>query len=91
MEQVTMGGVLAAGGDVGAASKVLGVAIGDAEAYELPHQVQRALRVAESMATAAAERVTAKGLAALGRLRDVAALPAPLVSATGTTHRHDQG
>jgi transcriptional regulator with XRE-family HTH domain len=87
IEQVTMGGVLAAAGDIGDASKVLLVAIGNAEAYCLPHQVQRALRIAESMPTDAAAHVIVNGKGALGRLSDVAALPTQLTSSAGAGHR----
>jgi transcriptional regulator with XRE-family HTH domain len=91
MERITLGAVLAAGGDVDAACEVLGAAVGDGEAYSLPHQVQRAIRAAESMTTKAAERVTAQGLTALGHLHDVAVLPPPLVSAAGTAHQQGRG
>jgi hypothetical protein len=87
IEQVTTGGVLAASGDVGGASKVLLVAIGNAEAYCLPHQVQRALRIAESMPTVAAAHIVAHGAGALGRLTAVAALPTQLTSSDGARHR----
>lgn len=84
IERITVAGVLVAGGDVRSADDLLSTAIADAETSSLPHQVQRSLRIAQSMPPADACQLVAIGEAALRRLR-VSPLPAPLEGMNGTT------
>jgi hypothetical protein len=81
IERITTAGVLAAAGDDDGASGLLSEGIADAEACALPHQVQRALRIVDSMAHRGREPIRSMGQAALVRLRDASSLP-PSAAAT---------
>jgi len=75
IEHVTIGHVLLAGGEPAGAAKVLGLAVSSAETHRLPHQVQRAIRIASTAHDNVASAVVEAGTAALERLRRTLALP----------------
>ncbi|WP_229686211.1 helix-turn-helix domain-containing protein [Longimycelium tulufanense] len=68
IERVTAGEVLLAAGERDGATEALRVALKAAESHRLPHQVQRAIRAAE---TARLDYVAMEGQAILRRLRDM--------------------
>ncbi|MEU5259733.1 helix-turn-helix domain-containing protein [Amycolatopsis sp. NPDC021455] len=70
IERVTTGEVLAAGGECAGAEDALAAAIATAERRRLPHQLQRAIRVADRSGMV---RIGAAGRAALQRLRGLLA------------------
>lgn len=67
IERVTAGQTLAAAGDNTGAAEMLQVAIVSAESHRLPHQIQRAIRIADG---AGMDDTTAAARAALHRLGD---------------------
>jgi len=83
MERITVAGVLAAGRDVDGATDLLSGAIQDAETYSLPHQIQRAVRVADSMSAQGRTVIRSMAHAALVRLRDASSLPLSITGIVG--------
>ncbi|MGI8313180.1 hypothetical protein [Saccharopolyspora hattusasensis] len=73
IERVTSGRVLLETGDRQGAAHAFSTAVRAAEAHRLPHQIQRAIRAAES---GHVHDVAADGMAALQRLRDLLGPPA---------------
>ena len=75
INQVTVGDVLRAEGDVAGAFDSLQAAMAAAETYRLPHQIQRAMRILASTPHNAAEPLAEAGTAALARLRRLLSTP----------------
>ncbi len=75
IERVTIGQVLLAGGEPAGAAEALGVAVSAAEELGLPHQIQRAIRVAGSIGDGPTSAVVESGAAALERLRQALVFP----------------
>jgi len=75
IDQVTVGNVLLAGGDVAGALETLETAMVAAEAYRLPHQIQRAMRMLGSVPREAARTLVEAGTGALARLRRLLSAP----------------
>ncbi len=75
IDQVTVGNVLLAGGDVAGALETLEAAVAAAEAYRLPHQIQRAMRMLGSAPREAARTLFEAGTGALTRLRRLLSAP----------------
>jgi transcriptional regulator with XRE-family HTH domain len=75
INQVTVGDVLRAEGDVAGAFDTLQAAMAAAETYRLPHQIQRAMRILASAPHNAAEPLAEAGAAALARLRRLLSTP----------------
>ncbi|WP_249124408.1 helix-turn-helix domain-containing protein [Saccharopolyspora erythraea] len=73
IERVTSGRVLVEAGDRQGAAEAFRTALRAAEGHRLPHQIQRAIRAAES---GNLHGVAAEGTAALQRLRDLLGPPA---------------
>jgi transcriptional regulator with XRE-family HTH domain len=87
IERVTIGQVLLAGGESAGAAEALRDAVTAAEAYGLPHQIQRAVRVADSSATDTARAVVEFGTAALERLRRSLTVPMEGATRPGSSDR----
>lgn len=73
--RVTIGHVLLVGGESAGAAEALGQAVKAAETHRLPHQVQRAIRIASTADDNAASAVVESGTATLERLRRTLAVP----------------
>jgi hypothetical protein len=89
MERVTAGGVLATIGDHTEATKVLSIAVVEAEERWLPHQLQRILRIADSISLPTGTPIEHVGNAALRRLHDASRRldVTELLSTVGTSKR----
>jgi transcriptional regulator with XRE-family HTH domain len=75
INQVTVGDVLLADGDVAGTLDILRAAMAAAETYRLPHQIQRAMRTLRSVPSDAGRALAEAGAAALARLRRLLAAP----------------
>lgn len=80
IERVTAGHVLLAAGEPDGAREALSAALIAAEAYRLPHQIQRAIRAADS---GGLHDVAAEGATALARLRALFVPPGSAALSTG--------
>lgn len=75
INQVTIGDILLADGDVTGTLDTLQAAMAAAETYRLPHQIQRAMRTLRSVPSDAGRALAEAGTAALARLRRLLAAP----------------
>jgi hypothetical protein len=77
IDQVTVGDLLLASGDIAGALEALQSAMATAETYRLPHQIQRAMRTLRVARSDAAASLLDAGTAALARLRQLLSRPPP--------------